>query len=620
MPFHVPLSAVPILRDPPFVVAMLLLGAALGRRTLRTVRAPVSELSRLEYGVVCAALGSGLLQYVAFSLGVAGRLTPPNLRLAFAVVALLLVADLWAVVRASVRALGEVGRRRGGWPGSWSFWLLVALAPALIVAFLQTLTPATDIDGISYHLGVPRRWLATGRMEYVPTMFMAQLPLGQEMLYTSVLAMWSEGAARLIHYGYGLLTLIGLISVTRRLSRPNVGTAAGAVLMVGFPTLRILELSTWAYTELGIACQLMAGVIAWLAWRRSRSTGWLIAAFLCGGLALTYKLTTGFFVIGMALLTAAHEWRRGPVRAIGLSGGGFVLSVAVLSPWLVRAWSLTGNPVYPFLSNVFPTRDWSPEASRMFAIYYHYRVWGTGRLLRGLSEGERLSLVIAVLLVVAAVTAIYVWRVRDADLRAVVLLAGLMTAALISNSGLYGRFFVPIIPLWLAAMAPAAAMRWQGRRAGAVLLLFTAAGSVLYLRLSGPTAGEAAAFAFGRGGREAYLNRNVAAYPLAKYANGALPRGSLILVAGSAPQYYFDAPLIFPDFVRMRTDSWENFQADLRRNGVTHILLSRRFYDDAPPGIGAPDKVHGVRRAVAERGTLLAQTEYDLLYALRPVK
>jgi len=99
-----------------------------------------------------------------------------------------------------------------------------------------------------------------------------------------------------------------------------------------------------------------------------------------------------------------------------------------------------------------------------------------------------------------------------------------------------------------------------------------------------------------------------------------LPRGSLILVAGSAPQYYFDAPLIFPDFVRMRTDSWENFQADLRRNGVTHILLSRRFYDDAPPGIGAPDKVHGVRRAVAERGTLLAQTEYDLLYALRPVK
>ena len=64
MPYHVPTSAVPLLRDPPFVVGLLLLGTAIGSRLLRSARLSLAEVSALERGLLSVALGVGLLQYL----------------------------------------------------------------------------------------------------------------------------------------------------------------------------------------------------------------------------------------------------------------------------------------------------------------------------------------------------------------------------------------------------------------------------------------------------------------------------------------------------------------------------------------------------------------------------
>lgn len=618
MAFDVTVSAVPILRDPPFVLALFVLGAALGRRALKLVRAPSSAVTPLEYGVVCTSLGCGLLQYLVLPLGMAGRLTPGALRVAFGVTALLLAYDIVAVVRALVRAVVTCDWRNTDRYRTWRFWLVVAVAPALLVAFLQTLTPSTDIDGISYHLGLPRRWLGVGRMEYVPTLFMAQLPLGLEMLYTAGLALWSENAARLIHFAFGLLTLAGVYALGRRMTRPNVAAAIAVVSVVVVPFPSLLILSTWAYNELGLACQMLAGAIAWSAWRRSGSSGWLAVAFACAGIVLTFKMTMGFYVLALGAATLVSAWRQGHARALGLSAAGCAVSLAVYSPWPLRAWKTMGNPFFPFLTNLFPTRDWSPEAAHDLALYYRYRVWGTGRLLGSLNQGEREILLLTTVAVCFALAAFLFWRAAGPDGRAVAILAGATTIPLLWNAGLYARFLAPLLPLWLLAIGSVAERRWRGRAAGAAALAVTVVGSVAYPLWSAPGFGESLAFALGRGDRDAYLSRCLPTYPMAKFANRALPPGSLILVAGAAAQYYYDAPMIFPDLVRMRCSEWDSFLVDLRRNGVTHLLVSETYFDPPPPGGMLPAQTFCVRRLVAERGRLLLQTPYDRLYAFAP--
>ncbi len=618
MAFAVPHSYVPLLLDPPYVLALFALGAAVGRRLLRLVRAPLSALTRAEYGVVAAALGTGLLQYPMFALGVTGHLTPIAIRVVLGLLALALAGDVIAVARALGHAVAECCGSRRVAVRSWAFWLLLALAPAALLAFLQTLTPVTDMDGIGYHLGIPRRWLGVGRMEYVPTMYMAQLPLGQEMLYTAAIATWSEESARLIHFGFCILACVGLGCLGRRVARPNVGLAAVTVLLVGLPAVSVLELSTWAYTELGIACEMIAAFVCWTAWRRTRAAGWLVAAFACAGLALSFKITTGFFALGLACLTVVASRRSGAARAMLLGAGGFAVSLAVFSPWPIRSWAMTGNPAFPFLSGVFPTRDWNEKAARQFAEYFRYAGWGTGRLLGSLNDSERQMVVVAAVLVAVLVAAFLLWRVRDPDARACAALAGLLTAVYVWNTGLYMRYLVPVLPFWLLAAAPLAASRWRGRGPGTAVVAVTLLGAGWYVARSEPGPRDAAAFALGRGNRAAYLGQALPTYPVAQYANRNLPGTSLILVAGAAPQYYYDAPLIFMDVVRMRYDEWGNFLGDLRRNGVTHILVSRTFYDDVPPGAVLPNKLYFIRRVVAERGELLIETPSDRLLALKP--
>ena len=99
--YHVPISRIPLLQDPPFTLFLVLLRAALGRRVLGLLRIPLGEASRLERGVLCAATGLGLMQYIAFGLGVAHLLTPLAVKISLFALTILLLPDIHRLIRAS---------------------------------------------------------------------------------------------------------------------------------------------------------------------------------------------------------------------------------------------------------------------------------------------------------------------------------------------------------------------------------------------------------------------------------------------------------------------------------------------------------------------------------------
>src|SRR3954470_1667253 len=201
-------TGIPILWGPGFLLAFVVLGLAIGRRCL--IWLGVTQGSRVERGIVAFALGSGTLQLVPLALGTFGLLGVRAVWAALALVTLLASYDLLRVLLAARDLLGHLKASR------FPLWTL-ALAPGLVAACLLALTPTLDADGLGYHLTVPKRWLASGSLSYLPTYPNSNMPMGVEMLFTLALAVSGDAAAKILHYALGVSGAIALYLAGLRL-------------------------------------------------------------------------------------------------------------------------------------------------------------------------------------------------------------------------------------------------------------------------------------------------------------------------------------------------------------------------------------------------------------------
>lgn len=613
MNYQILTSPIPLLFDPPFVIGLFLLGTAVGLRVLLLLGARRGDLSRLEWGVLCCMVGLGALQYVPFVLSAVRQLNTRGIWIALAVLAVCSLPQLALVVRNIVRACGLLRNVR---TAPWQTAAVGIAAVPLLLAFLQAVCPCTDADGMAYHLGGPKRWLQEGTLSYLPSFRHTQTPVGQDMLYLLALGVWSDTAAKLIHFGLGLVAGLGLFAVVRRMAGPAPALLVSLVFVIGLPGFVTLQLMTWAYNEMGVAAQLAAFLIAWHAWLRNDKPGMFRALLLMAGLLITYKITNVLFVVAAALVGAV--WRTRSKMPLARTAREALLMVAacvvVPLPWFVRSWWQTGNPVWPLASSFFPTADWNPEAARFFSRHFRLEIWGTGRL-GALTDDQRVWLLLGALIVVLVATLVASARLKDPWTRALLLVTGITVASSMWFTGLYLRYFVP---LFLPALACAAgAWRAQlGRPAGqwTVVTLLAVSGA-LYIRTAYPPALTAARTATGIMPREDYLTQMLPYYPIAKKVNAELPAEAVIMTAGGIQQFYFDRPLVYVDNARIRYREWEQYLSDIRRSRVTHVLAAGAFFEPAL-GLQSDNNYYFfLRRLVSEHGEMLVE-QPDRLYVL----
>jgi len=331
------------------------LGAALGRRVsiwLRIEFAGVGEQVILTTGLGLGALSLGILV-----LGLLGGLRRAILFSLLGALALLLVPDGIALVRA-LRGIHLPGTRTV---------LALYLTAMLVLTLLIALAPPTDWDGLFYHLTFPRLYLERGRIVAVTDVPHQFFPGMMEMLFTAAMAVQGDVAAKLLHMGYGLL-LGGLVFLV---AREYVGRAhAWPAVTVYAATPMVWTLAGWAYNDLALAFYQLAALYALFRWFRGQRVAWLVLSGAMCGCAMGLKYTSFVCSIAILFLVTWHAVRR------GLSWGRWLRATAILAavatlvalPWYARNLAFTGNPFYPFAYRVF---------------------WGGGGGMRGALPGTR---------------------------------------------------------------------------------------------------------------------------------------------------------------------------------------------------------------------------------------
>jgi hypothetical protein len=620
----------PILLGCASAAVFIWLSAALGYRALRLFSVPRGGLSRLERGTAGAAMGAGLLQFVPYALGLAGALSKLSVRVACGALALLLLPDLARVARRALDAAFGFLRRRHD-------KATLACAGLLILYVLFLLTRAVVVgnmgDDDGYHLAAPRRWLESGSLAYLPTFTHTNGTMGLEMLNLLALGVAGPVAAKMIHFSAGLLCLTGLFCCARRLGSTNAGLFMVAVALFPSQLNELPYLIAAAYNDLGVIWMMVSALIFWLVSRDEKEPRLRDCAALCAGFAASFKFTALTLCGAFPLLFLIEEapavrFRAGLRRAVG-SG---LLALLPVLPWLVRNWSLTGNPVYPMLSSIIPTRDWNPELARVFSHFFRYYNWGK-RYTHEWSEAKRAWMLAGASALILAACGFCISRAKRPELRSLLVLATVLLATALGVTGLYFRFWLPAL-LCLCLVVTASISRWRYLPAAACLVLLL--GFVQRVRhevLSPVGVGVAGdlRIAFGRESLdEAYQGEPV--WETWKYINLHTPPDAHILIgafytsfgASSGGAFWLDRAAYVTDsqlqgFIHLET--WPLFLESVKKARIDYVLVSDVQFAPDRLGFSFPASMNEYpfcRRLAVEYGELLQTHEHLQLYRLRP--
>lgn len=335
------------------VLPVIALLAWCGGIWCRVLRLPtVDALERLAFGL---ALGTGVLGYLVLGAGLAGWLKAWML---WFVLGLIVLVTLWLR-----RRVGAVSEERA----NWRLWTAVAVVAVLLLPMAASPPAATDWDGLSYHLAAPAIWLREGRISYIPFIHQSNFPFLIEMQYLWALGIGTgAGGAKLFHWATLLMTLGTVVAFAKRAQMQAAGAWAMAIL-ISLPvvlweaTVAYADMATTAYTALALLAGWNAAGEADTVVRRR----WLIVAGVMAGFALGTKMTA---LGSLGILALLLWWESIRQKRVSLADVALCVGIALLvgSPWYIKTYLYTGNPVYPYFYEVFGGRNWTAENARIY--------------------------------------------------------------------------------------------------------------------------------------------------------------------------------------------------------------------------------------------------------------
>jgi len=462
-----------LLSDAPFAAAWVACAALLGDLVLRRrdTGTPVHPALRFATRV---GLGLGIVSLCALGLGLAGILNRRTSAL------LLLIGPLaalprfvaWAKTRPRIPIERWLGEPLAG------SWLLVCAAPvvgvmitgaSIVPGLLWKPDDPHPYDVLEYHLQIPREWYELGRIVPLRHNVFSYFPNGVEVQY--LMAMHLRGGAwaamfqcQCFSLAWVLLAGATVYGAIRGLGGSSTTASAGAVVTIATPWM--VMLGSVAYTESALAMY-TALAAAWLL--RAMVTGGrgrtaaMIVAGVMAGLACGVKYTAVPMVavaVGVIALVAAVAGRDrrawlAPLLSFALA------AAAVASPWLIRNFVWTGNPVFPLAMSTLGRGHFDPVQVERFRIAHSPTPRQRPLTARVARAGD---VILAdwqygyLLWPIAAVALALAWRRREA--RAI---AGYLVIVLVIWIGfthLLGRFYVLTIPVAATSIGLVAWRHW----------------------------------------------------------------------------------------------------------------------------------------------------------------
>ncbi len=239
--------------------------------------------------------------------------------------------------------------------------LLVSLVViASLINLVGALGPELAFDALWYHLTLPKLYLLHQEIYFVPgnLLYYSAMPRLGEMFFTAALSLNGEILAKLMQWGFGILTLITTYLVARRFVNKTYALLAVALLA---SNLVFAWESTTAYIDLIRTFFESTAFLALLFWMEKSEKKYLLLAGVCIGFALETKLlaigSVGVFTL--LILALCYQKKFSVIKTLQNVILFLIFPLLLISPWFIFSWIHAGSPFYPFFPKVFDVEQGS---------------------------------------------------------------------------------------------------------------------------------------------------------------------------------------------------------------------------------------------------------------------
>ena len=350
-----------------------------------------------------------------------------------------------------------------------------------------------------------------------------------------------------------------------------------------------------AYADITTALYLTLAAYAFLNWETSLSTKWLVICGLMGSFALSTKVIALIPLAVLCFWVLIKSLRAdGVLKALRYL---FLMGAIILvagSPWYIKSYIYTGNPVYPFLYNIFGGKYWSQAAAEAYRS--SQLAFGMGR---GLKELLMLPWNISIhgyhffdspqfigLLGIAFIGLIPLYFITNKRYKSLPLLgttAGLFIVAwfFLMQQSRYLIGILPMLAIIAGAVVQSANEEWRfGRYA---VNLFVAISVIPTIIVGYLLAQQTIPVLLGHRSEKEYLASSLDVYPAESWINEFVPENEGIVLLDEVRGFYLDRKYIWGNPGHHEVIPWQTFTngSDMvnwfRAHGYTYILINWRF-------------------------------------------
>lgn len=258
-------------------------------------------------------------------------------------------------------------------------FFVLCVAGVLLVIWDNTLSPRLTADARNYHLLFSQIMIKNHGFTWIPFKPITNWPLNVEMLFTIALIVKDYVLAKLMHFSFGVLLLVAIFQFTKE----NRGTFAGMLAVIFFLMNDvILRVMPSSYSDLGVTFFFFMAF--WYMTKALREPDlekyYLLLSGIFAGAMAGCKMNGFIGGIILGILFLGVKMKDGElIKSFGRMMLYFGCpAVLLLSPWLIKSAVMTGNPVYPFLFNIFGGPEWNAQLSADLTRA-HINMMGMGR-------------------------------------------------------------------------------------------------------------------------------------------------------------------------------------------------------------------------------------------------
>ena len=251
-------------------------------------------------------------------------------------------------------------------------FLLIILLSCIV---LMCTVPPVSRDALTHHLAVPKIYVQHGGIVELPDLVYSYYPQLLDLLYCVPLMFHNDILPKFIHFSFALLTAIIIFQYVRK----KIGVSYALFSVLFFLSMPVIvKLSITVYVDLGLIFFSTVSLLSLFKWYETKKEKfWFVLSAIFCGLALgtKYNALISLFLLTVFIPAIYLKFTKkdlsAQLRSLGAALVFFLIAVAIFSPWMIKNYVWTKNPVYPLYNNLLKTTS-EPEMNHFLVRKHVY--------------------------------------------------------------------------------------------------------------------------------------------------------------------------------------------------------------------------------------------------------